>query len=79
MEHYQEHHSTIAQTIAAFNKQVDTFKRLYIMEPSAVNNRRITYKGYEKNDKFTVIQFLDISFHRQNQDCSTTPFFFDGE
>ena len=50
-------------TIAAFSQRVTAFKRLYIPEPSAIDNQRNYLMRIKKNDKLSVPQFLDRLKH----------------
>ncbi len=50
-------------TVNSFNEQVATFKRIYIPEPSAIDNQKTYLQRIKKNDKLTVPQFLDRLKH----------------
>ena len=52
-----------AQTIAAFNERINSFKKIYIPDPSAINNQRNYLNRIRKNDKLTVPQFMDRLKH----------------
>ena len=47
-----------AQTVTAFNTRVETFKKLYILEPSVIDNQKNYLQRVRKNDKYTVQAYL---------------------
>jgi len=49
--------------VAAFAQRVTSFKRLYIPEPSAIDNQRNYLMRVMKNEKLSVPQFLDRLKH----------------
>ena len=55
--------SANTQTVAAFTERINAFKKLYIPEPSAIDNQRNYLQRIRKNDKLTVPQFLDRLKH----------------
>ena len=50
-------------TIASFNKQINSYKKIYIPDPSTIDNQRNYLQRVRKNDKLTVPQFLDRFKH----------------
>ena len=50
-------------TIASFNEQINAYKKIYIPDPSAIDNQRSYLNRVRKNDRFTVHQFLDRLKH----------------
>ena len=51
------------QTVAAFAERLTAFKKLYIPEPSAIDNQRNYHQRIRKKDKLSVPQFLDRLKH----------------
>ena len=45
-------------TIVIFNERITLFKKLYIPEPSAVDNQHNYLQQIYKNDKYMELQFL---------------------
>ena len=52
-----------SQTIAAFNKRILAYKKIYIPDPSAIEIQKPSLQRVYKNDKLTVPQFLDRLKH----------------
>ncbi len=50
-------------TLASFTHRIEAFQRLYIPEPAAIENQKELLTKSEKNDKYTVPQFLDHLKH----------------
>ena len=50
-------------TVAAFHQRIDSFKKLYVSDPSAIDNQRNYIQRVRKHDRFTVPQFLDRLKH----------------
>ena len=50
-------------TVAAFHQRIENFKRLYIPDPSAIDNQRNYLRRIRKHDRYTVPQFLDRLMH----------------
>ena len=50
-------------TLTSFNERIESFKRLYISDPSTINNQRNYLQRVRKNDWYTVPQFLDRLKH----------------
>ena len=49
--------------VAAFHQRINSFKRIYISDPSAIDNQRNYLQRVRKHDRYTVTQFLDRLKH----------------
>ena len=49
--------------LTSFNERIEPFKRLYISDPSAIDNQRNYLQRVRKNDRYTVLQFFDRLKH----------------
>ena len=50
-------------TLTSFNDRIESFKRLYISDPSAIDNQQNYLQWVQENDRYTVPQFLDRLKH----------------
>ena len=50
-------------TLAAFNERIESYKRLYISDPPAIDNQQNYLQRVRKNDHYTVPQFFDRLKH----------------
>ena len=55
--------SPSVNTVDSFNEQISALKRIYIPEPSAIDNQKTYLHRIKKNDKLSVPHFLDRLKH----------------
>ena len=63
MEYNKEHNLTWSSHHCSFNEWIESYKKIYIPDLSAIDNQRSYLNRVHKNDKMTVLQFLERLKH----------------